>query len=242
MLAAAATLLGGCVTGSLASNTGPRPPGNRWSVAKEHMVHVGEVVEFDMVLQDGYRHFVSPFGLADYCAAQIGPERVEVVADVAGHFVFSYRFDGVEPGERITVRASAYRQRGERDFMKVRGQWLHADSPYAQPDQRIAGNTIDLLAYRTTVELRMPRPPDDLDPETGVLRFRRLDGTTTPVYVDRPSLPGFSLEGPEPDGYYRVRYHPRAEELNSTGTTEAVFTIYDTVGRRHTLSTVLETP
>ena len=88
----------------------------------------------------------------------------------------------------------------------------------------------------------MPRPPDDLDADTGVLRLRRSDGTVTSRYIDRPGRPGFTLSGPEPDGVYRVRYEPSGDELNSIGETEVEFMIYDHGGHAHHASTVLETP
>ncbi len=199
-------------------------------------------MEFDFVLEDVFHRLVSPVGLADYCVAQIGGERIEAAPDEKGHFAFSHRFEAVQPDEKIKVRATAYQQRGERDFMMVRGQWLQADSPYAQPDRKIAGDSLKLAIYRAMVDLRMPRPPDDLDLETGVMRFRRLDGTVAPVYIDRPGRPGFVVTGPEPDGYYRITYAPKAEELNPTGTTEVVFTIHDAAGQPHTVSTELDTP
>lgn len=242
LLALVATFSGGCISASLASNTGPRPPGHLWSIAGRQRMHTGEEVQFDFVLQDWARRLVNPLGIADYCVVTIGDERIEVTPDLEGHFQFSHAFNRLNPGDKIKVTATAFRQRGGRDYMKIRGQWLQSDSPYEEPDRVIAGDRIKLIAYEVPIELTLVRPADDLDPETGVLRIRRTVGPTTSVFVDRPGRPGFAMTGPEPDGYYRVGYRPSGDELNPTGTTEVEFTIYDTSGQSHYASVTLETP
>lgn len=234
---------GGCVSASLASNTGPRSPGSRWSDAPRQMVHVGEQVQFDFILVDPFtRRLMPPVGLADYCVATVGGERIEAEADVFGHFQFAHTFDRRRLGKKLRVEAAAFQQRGGRDFMKVRGQWLHVDSPYDIPDRQVARDSILLTVYETRIELSVIRPPDELEPETGKLRIRRTDGTTTSVFLDKPNRPGFIISGPEPDGYYRVRYTPGGNEVNPIGTTEVEFVIYDVLGSPHYASTTLETP
>jgi hypothetical protein len=248
MLAAAATTIGGCVSASLATSTGPRPPQQRWSMAAKQMAHVGEQVQFDFVLTDWLGRFVGPTGIADYGVVMIGGERVETEPDAKGHFRFSYTLDRVHAGEKLKLTATAYQQRDSRDFMKIGGRWLKADSPYAQPDRKVAGDAVQLTIYQTTVEMKIARPADDLDPESGVLRFQCVDGgggpvyTGTPVYIDKPGRPGFRIGGPESDGYYRVEYRPTGEQLNPTGTTEVEFTIHDLGGQRHVVSQTLSTP
>ena len=172
---------GGCVSASLATNTGPHPPQQRWSMAGKQMAHVGETVQFDFVLTDLWGRFVAPTGLADYCVAMIGSERTEAEPDERGHFRFSYALDRARPGDKVPVKVTAYQQRGSRDHMKVRGQWLTADSLYAEPDRKIAGDAIQLTIYQTNIEMKIVRPADDLDPVSGVLRLQRLDGTAAPV-------------------------------------------------------------
>jgi hypothetical protein len=69
-----------------------------------------------------------------------------------------------------------------------------------------------------------------------------VNGSPTSIYLDRPHRPGFSITGPEPDGYYRIRYVPSGMELNPIGTTEVEFVVYDTAGHPHYASTTLDTP
>lgn len=242
VLATATIAVGGCVGGSLASNTGPRPPGHRWSVARRQMVHVGETVRFDFVLTDALGRLVQPTGLADYCVSYISGQRLEASPDITGHFGFAHTFDDVRPGQTVTVKTTAYRQRGQRDFMNIRGKWYQSDSPYELPDKKVGSGSIRLEVYAAPVELTIPQPPDDLDLETGVMRIRRGDGATTSVYIDRPGRPGFTITGPEPAGRYQVRYLPWGDELNASGSTEVEFTIYDRAGQAHYAAVTLETP
>ena len=241
-MAVSAGMHTGCISGSLASNTGPRPPGYAWSQAGKQMVHVGEEVQFDFVLQDWRRQRVQPLGIADYGVAHIGNERIETAPDLEGHFRFSYVFDHVRPGDKIAVEVTAFRQRGTRDFMRIRGQWVQGDSPYDDPDKTVAGDEIQLIVYEAPIELTMVRPADELDPQTGALKLRRADGSTTSVFVDRPGRPGFTFTGPEPDGYYRIRYPPKGSELNPIGMTEVEFKIYDVLGQPHYATATLESP
>ncbi len=235
-----AALPGGCVSASLATSTGPRPPQQRWSTASKQSAHVGEQVHFDFVLTDWRGSFVSPTGLADYCVAMIGDERLEAEPNAKGHFQFSQTMDRVRPGEKLKVTATAFQQRESRDFMRVGNRWLKADSPLAEPDRKVAADTVLLTIYQTNVDLKIARPADDLDPESGVLRFQNVGGV--PVYLDKPGRPGFWIGGPSADGYYRVEYHPAGDQLNPAGTTDVEFTIHDFGGQRHVVTQTLNTP
>lgn len=242
MLSVVAGGFTGCIAGSLATTTGLRPAGSRWSIAPRQSAHVGEEVHFDFVLHNGAGSMVSPLGVADYCVASIGSYRVEAVPDDTGHFAFSFRLDRASPGDEITVEVTAYQQRGRRDFVQVGGQWLEAQSPLAELDKPVARASVRLAIYQSKVSLRIARPPDDLDPQTGVLRLIRMDGSATSVYIDRPGRPGFRLAGPGQVGYYEVDYEPSGDEVNVTGVTEFTFTIHDVGGQRHTVLAQLETP
>ncbi len=244
-VAAAVMILGslqGCVSASLASDTGPRQQGHRWSTEARQQAHVGEEVRFDFVLQDASKSFLSPTGVADYCVAMIGKRRIESEPDEFGHFTFTDRFDDARAGDEVAVRAIAYEQQGSRDFIRVGGQWLEADSPYAVADRKVAEASVVLSFYQSKVDLGIARPADDLDPETGVLRIRHSEGSIATVYVDRPNRKGFVIAGPGADGFYHVSYLPRGDEVDKTGTTEVEFSIYDLAGQRHTVAQSLPTP
>lgn len=211
-------------------------------MASRQQVHVGEEVQFDFVLTDWRNRRLTPIGIADYCVATIGSRRVEAEPDLEGHFQFSHAFTNVVPGDTIVVEAGAFRQRGGRDYMKVRDEWMRSDSPFEEPDKRVARDSIRFKVYSVPIEITLPPSPDEFDPDTGVLRIRRRDGSTTSVFIDRPSRPGFTLDGPDDAGRYTVRYVPDGNVLNPSGTTRVEFTIYDTGGRPHRGTVVLDTP
>jgi hypothetical protein len=231
----------GCVSGSLATNTGPRPADRAWSTAAVHPVHIGEVVEFDFVLTDTWGRFVSPVGLADYAVLLIGNERLETELDSSEHFRFSHEISGRE-ADRVDATAEAFRQRDSRDYMKVQGEWLRSDSPYNERDVGVARTGIVLALYQAVIELRLATPPQPFDAESGVMRIERDDGRSSVVYIDRPGRPGFRLTGPGTDGYYTVRYEPIGTQLNPVGRTRVAFTIHDLGGQRHEASVMLDTP
>ncbi|MCH7925072.1 MAG: hypothetical protein IIC51_06020 [Planctomycetes bacterium] len=232
----------GCISGSLASSTGPRDPGQRWSDANRQMVVLGEEVQFDFVLQDWKRRLVSPRGVADYCVAYVGAERIECEADVYGHFSFSHIFDRYRPGDVVAVRAAAFQQRGSRDYMKIAGQWMHNDSPYELSDRKGASDSITLTVYESPIELAVGTAGTPLDPGTAVLRIRKGSDSAVSILIERPDRPGFSLGGPEKNGSYILRYLPRRDELNTYGRTEIEFTVRDVAGRTFRVQSVIETP
>jgi hypothetical protein len=199
-------------------------------------------VQLDLVLLDSLGQFTNALGIADYGVAIIGNERIDSEPDLNGRFRFQYKFDGVEAGQRIDVQATAFRQRERRDSLKIRGRWVHGVGPSDAPDQPLASDTIRFTVYEAPIELTLARPADDLVPETGVLTILRSDGTSTRVFVDRPHRPGFNMTGPEPDGYYRVRYVPDGGEINRTGTTDVEFVVYDVAKQPHYVSAQIETP
>ena len=241
---ASVTILGSaaCISGSLASTTGPRPPGHQWSIAPRQMVHVGETVQFDFVLQDASHRLVPPLGLVDYVAVDVQGRHIEAVADVNGHFTFTYQFDEVHPQQSIVVRVEGYRQKGSRDYMKVNGEWLHTASPFDRPDQPMYADTITLTVYRIPIELRLLSPRDDFDPSSGLLKIRRSADETKTVYIDRPHRRGFRIYGPDEQMAYRIEYWPDGDELNPSGTTDVEFVIYDVSGTPHYVSKSLNTP
>lgn len=238
----------GCVSASLATNTGSTIDGRAWSMDAVQKAHVGEEVAFDFVLTDATGAFVNPTGVADYVVATIGADRHEVEPDLGGHFVFTHRFKGVRPGERVRVTADAYRERGRRDFVLAMGRnpevgrWIASERAGDEPDQRIVSDSVDLEFYQAVVDMPVDGTGDDLDLETGVMRLRKLDGRVVAVYAGRPGRPGFELNERAASGGFRVTFQPEASMLNSSGFTDVEFSIRDRVGRRLSASTQLPTP
>lgn len=232
---------GGCISASLATSTGIAPAGTIWSNQPVQSAHVGEMVKFDFVLTNGFGRPIDPVGIADYVAAYFGNERIEVEPLPAGYFRFEHKVDA-PAGTEIDVDCTAYRQRAERDFVKVGNEWMATSSPYAEPDRKMAHDSVKLEVYQSHVRFRIPRPADDLDPSSGVMHIVRNDGHVTTVYIDRPHRPGFKIAGPGADGYYDVTFDPDGDMVNHTGTTRVEFRIHDLSGHRHDFVQQMATP
>ena len=245
-LASAIVLLagacGGCLAGSLATNTGERGTG-QWSIDRRQRVHVGETVELSFVLTEPWRQKpVNATGLADYCVFEIGADRVEADVNELGGFRAQYTFGDIHPGYTITVTARAYRQRGDRDFKKIGVTWLRNESPLNDPDDQVAGAKVRLVAYQSHVRIALPRPADEFDFATARLLIRRSDGRSTAVYRHRPPRKGFELlPRPAGDGWW-VSYLPGGNQVNPCATTEVEFSVYDLAGNRHHFTDTIDTP
>lgn len=227
---------------SLATDTGPRPPGLRWSTAGKQQFHAGETVRFDFVLHDWRNRLIQPVGVADYCAVLVGDERIETTPDAAGHFQFDYEFDNSVAGDQVRIRATAYQTRGVRDFIRVGDSWVQVDSARDEADRAVAAAAVKLSCYQLVIELTIPPVPFDLQPDTGVLKLRQENSVSTSIFVDRPGRRGFSMAAQDGDGAYRLRYVPLGDELGASGVTNVEFRVHDTRGQIHYVTQELETP
>jgi len=232
----------GCVTGSLATNTGPRAPGERWSTDREQSAHVGEFFQLDFVLKNWMGSLTSPGGVADYCVFLVGNDCQVVEANPSGHFACGFRFDSIPHGDTVNVEAVAYRQQGTRDWVQARGQWVQTSNPGDEPDARVASDSIRMRIYQSEVELTIPRTADDLDPSTGLLRFSSDMDRNVSFGLSRNGSQGFHMDAPDPSGMYLVRFEPPADALQPFGKTRVVFTIKDRAGQTHTIESAVDSP
>ncbi len=235
----AALSAGGCALSgsSLATNSGPLPHGGQWSVAKEQWVHVGETFDVSYAVYSGQ---------ADYAILQIDPlgkGRVGLAAD-RGRFVFEkLRFVEPTPPERpLILRASAYRERGERDFMDFNGQLLSKESPFDVGDQKIASATLKLHVYQSSVAMQVPPNPAGYKWETGKLLLYADPERPAEVRLAREYRKGFRVEGPTGTGSFLVAYDPTAEQVKRSGTTRVVLSVLDAAGNEHRQEIWLSTP
>jgi hypothetical protein len=236
-----ACVVGGCVSGSLATNTGARA-GESWATASRQPAHVGETVQFSFVLkrpmEDKSMHAL---GVADYCVFDIGGERYDVDVDESGAFRIEHGLTQARAGDKVRVTAVAYREYGPRDHRRVAGEWLKNQSPQNEPDQRVASARVTLEVYQSSLELDVPPLPDGLDPSTARLVLRPRGRRDVVLYAHRPPRRGFTFDV-SPNGGWRVTYLPSGDEVNPTGATPTEFSIFDNAGNRHEFRTELATP
>jgi hypothetical protein len=98
------------------------------------------------------------------------------------------------------------------------------------------------MVYESPIELTVATAGTPLDPETAVLRIRKSPDSAVSIFINQPDRPGFSLDGPDDDGNYIVRFMPRGDELNAFGQTEIEFTARDVAGRPLSVRSTIETP
>lgn len=232
---------GGCYSGSLATSTGPLR-GGTWSIDKEQQAHVGETVKFSFVLtRPLLNESVSALGLADYCMFDFGDEIESASVNSDGGFQSEYTFRNVSDGQKVQVIATAYRMIGDRDRMKIAGQWVENISPVNEPDDVVARASVVLEFYQSEVSLYLPPSADDYDFGTGRLTLHGAGGAMSIRFVDKPQRAGFRVE-PAQDGGWHIRYHPAGDEIDPGAQTLVEFSVFDQVGREHTLRDKLDTP
>ncbi len=232
----------GCAVGSLASSTGNRDRGE-WSIASHQKVYVDEEVEFSFVLRELLRkQWVDPTGRADYCKFYFGAAREDVSVDGYGGFKTSYRFKNYSDGDRVEVKAVAFLQVDDRDEMNIAGEWVENGSPHNRDDLKAADARLVMEVYTTEVRYELPALADGYDFSTAQLIIRKTNGDSSIVYPDRPYRRGFKSDKAESGSGWVVTYEPLADQLNSWGTTETEFSVYDNAGNRHRFSEIIDTP
>lgn len=195
----AALFSGGCgySLSSLATTSGPRPRGGQWSVAGEQWVHVGEKFNVSFALHGG--------GVADYAvltAEPFGTSRVCLLCD-HGRFLFEkVQFKEPTPPEHpLVLRATAYRERGERDFMAdPEGHLLRRESPFDVPDQTVASTSLKIHVYQSNLAIQVAPDPAGYRWETAKLLLYVDPEHPAEVRLGRDYRKGFRVEGPTAAG------------------------------------------
>jgi len=242
-LVAMAASAGGCMRGSLASDTGPRETG-RWSVAKKQYAHVGERVHFSFIVVPVFgAGWGAGEGLVDYAEATIGQERIDVPVDADGRATFQYTFETVtDERTGVPVAVAAYRTRGRRDEIQVGGQWINPLNSDDLPDEKLASDKLTMVVYQSRIDIALPAAEGPYLWRSGRLTIRKADGTRSEVFFDRPARPGYTVSGPDARNEFHVVYLPRADQVNKTGATEATFVVRNTRGREVRKVVWFETP
>ena len=232
----------GCMYGSLACDTGSSEQGT-WSVAPLQHAHVGENIALSFILRQKFQqNRIDALGIADYAVANILEERIEVGPDINSAFLFTHRLTGVKPGQVVAVEVAAHQTRGSRDYMKIRGTWRRSISAAKKPDELVARDSIKLRIYQSKIDYRFAKPQVDLDWSTARLIITTSDDKVSTVFMDRPARPGFTMNGPDQNGYYRIQYFPLAGQVNKTGTTRAVLKVLGVNGLEQSHEFEFDTP
>ncbi len=233
---------GGCATGSLATDTGVSSEGV-WSTAAVHTAHVGEKVGYSFILREPFKEGrLSLWGLADYAALSILDARVEAEPNIESRFEFEHVLPELHGKRTVTVLAEAFKIRGRKDYLELRGRWMMTQDPTDLPDERVAKDAIKLRTYQSEIDYTFDKPIAPLDWSGARLLITRRDGKGSTVFMDRAGRAGFTKNGPDHRGRYRIQYYPKAEQVNKTGTTAAALHVWDVNGQQHTYQFEFDTP
>ena len=225
-------VVGGCMRASLATDTGLSTEG-QWSVAPQQSAHVGEKVDFSVVLMDMFQRPRDALGLADYTTLTVGNDRMDGDLEPDGRFHFAYTFSLARPGDRIRVTTAVTKQKGLRDFMKVGQEWMQCDSPYDERDIIVARAHVELECYQVRVEIKLELPEGDYDWASARLVLLKHGDSKHVVYEQQGVRCGFTVQPFGTGGGCRVIYEPLATEINKTGHTAAEFSVQDLAGKLH---------
>jgi hypothetical protein len=211
---------GGCRRATLLADSFDASPGTLTARGPQH-VHVGEEVEFALrVLWD----------TSDYVVFEFEPNALEVSEYRQGKvYAKTHRFAADTFGQPASVRATAWRMVGDRDYIFT-GHWRATRAPYDSRDRKVGSAVIELVVYQAVVKFAGLGGPDRLlDWRTARLQLDKSDGSTTDVgWRDSSgSERGFSVVGPDERGRYDVYYLPLASELNRGGSTHVAFQVRD---------------
>ncbi len=236
---AAALLSSGCAWygSSLATNSGPRAAHGQWSVKMDQWVHVGEQIDVDYALH---------MGTADYALLDIEPLgtcKVSLVGD-RGRFLFEgIRFaEPTLPKKPLTLYASAYRERGERDVMDMDGKLLRRESPYDIGDKKVASARLKVHVYQSSLAIQVPPDPAGYNWETAKLLLYARPERPAEVRAGRDYRKGFRVEGPTAAGSFLVVYEPTAEQVKHTESTRVVLSVMNAAGHEYRQEIWLPTP
>ncbi len=205
--------------------------------------HVGEKITLSFILRQQFQKSrIDVNGIADYAVASILDERIEVGPDTNSAFLFTHRLAGVTSGQVVAVEVAAHQTRGSKDYMKIRGTWRRSISAAEEPDELVARDSIKLHIYQSRIDYRFANPQVDLDWSTARLVITRSDEKVSSVFMDRPARPGFTMNGPDQNGYYSIQYFPLADQINKIGTTRAALKVLDVNGLEQSHEFEFDTP
>jgi hypothetical protein len=209
-------LSGGCISGSLATSTGPRVSGD-WSVANEQFALAGEQVSFDYILTQPFKkHPLDPIGIADYCVLEVDRHREVAEPEYDGHFRFTQTLGNLAPGTKVNAKATAYKTFGRRDVQLLPDGGAISRQAGDERDRRVASDSVRLRIYQARIELDFPQTPDVLS-HVG-LRSRSQPGGFSHRWARQGALSAVVRSNRR--RAERHRYHRRAiRGLRSDGAT-----------------------
>jgi hypothetical protein len=233
-------LLTGCAeyNGVLEVESGPavdKMPTGESGEALVFAVHQGESVTI---------RFHSRLGACDYAVMQdaTNDRYYDCGPPLGGRFEWKYAPSGTCASPPIKLTVTGYLQAGARDRMPIEGQLQEGSRADDPKDETVARATAWIHLYQSVVEIRVALLQGSPDWSLSKLVITRADGGQSRIGPRSVEAAGFETIGPDETDTWRVRYEPKASEVNNTGETLAELLVADEQGRITAFSQRFATP
>jgi hypothetical protein len=204
-----------------------------YSVRNPHYVHVGEIVQFRVLVQPD---------IASYVVMESNGQAY-LLDKVTPGYAFAKRFDERWLEQDCVMEARAYKQVGNPDYLVENGvaRKLSGGDP---PDQFLGAARFQITCYQSKVVIRVPASGNqEPDWSQVVLNLFGPGDRMSAVKLAQTGTDGFTVLGRDAWGEYPVFYEPRINQIHKAGKTRAVLTYIDPATRKERkLETWFDTP
>lgn len=235
-------ILSGCAdhNGTLSLESGPPVASvrNRQAVEEPvYAVHAGERARL---------MFTWRFDACDYAILldESSGEYFDCGPPLAGCFEWDHTFGDVrDETESYRLIVEGCLCVGHRDRLPVRGKLDEHQLATDPRDSLIARAAVHVRVYQSECVFDVPQQGFEPAWDLTKLILTRDSGKETIVRRQGEGRRGFRVERVgEPAAEWRVRYQPRATEINTSGRTRARLILADDTGRTHDFELAFETP
>jgi len=214
--------LTGCVQSALSTDTGD-PARSGWSATRRVAGHVGELVHLTLTVED--QSTADPFSepRPRYAVAYVGDRLMDLSPDLQGDYPFSATLPATVT-EPLRIRAELYQQRQKRDAIIVGDQFVHREGGTDQRDILLASDEILVDVAQSRLQMLLPEPADHYDWDTAKLILISDRGQSQPIFRRTDTRHGFIITSASASCV--LNYEPPIDQINKTGTTDAVLSIH----------------
>lgn len=238
LLAVCLGLVPGCsgFNGTLEVLSGP--PVRTSGGTRTYAVHVGEPV----MIRFRVKNSLIP---CDYAIAKNAATGwySDCGTPVDGVFEWEQAFAGpTREGRPIHLKVEAISKVWRRDRTPVGGKIVRPRHAADQGDDLLAWDAVNIRVYQAVFEFEVSLPEGQPDwPLTRLTVYGKADASSV-RRLARADRRGFTVQGPDEAGTWRVRYEALAREVRTRGRTDAVLAVADEAGRVTRFETNIETP
>jgi hypothetical protein len=126
--------------------------------------------------------------------------------------------------------------------MPVGGKLVESPNPLDSMDLLIASAAVFVEVYQSHVEIIVPGGTGIPDWTLSRLVLHPDGRPPCRIPHSGSGIAGFTVNGPNANHEYTIRYQPKASEVNHAGQTSAEFIVAEENGQTRTIATSIATP